>query len=321
MLPVFINLTLISVLACLFMTYVPAWAFLGGLGWGITLLSGGYYLSAKQLSLIFVLNVLLLIGLAGSSNLFFMLIFGAPALVMGVMLSQKRGYYQLQKWGMFTVVLLVSLFLGLAYFLPASSGSANLQLDMEQYVADTIQIAEDSGLLTLYAQQGISPDELKIDLEQTARWSFMHRPAFYYLEAMLAVCLTLRLSRWVSGRIKKGIELHKKPFREEMMPWQLAWLVIMALALWLRGRDTMNNVYYVGSNLLVLAAPITFYYGLANLAYLRNRLQPQRRKMATLVLVGLVLIYTIPNFFFICLLGLFDSLIDYRKLSPAKEAR
>jgi uncharacterized protein YybS (DUF2232 family) len=128
----------------------------------------------------------------------------------------------------------------------------------------------------------------------------------------------LSISAYISRKRKLGI-LARRPFREEIMPWQFAWGIILALTLWLMGRDERTNLYYIGSNLLVIAAPITVYYGLSGLAFRWQKLSSRYKRYALTLLIFVGIITTIPAIIFIGLLGLFDSLLDYRKLRYKKE--
>ena len=146
----------------------------------------------------------------------------------------------------------------------------------------------------------------------------MHLPAYYCIQAILAVYLTLILSSYISRKKKLPI-LSRKPFREEKMPWQLAWVIIIALSLWLWGKDEMLYLYYLGSNMLVVAAPVTVYYGIAGITYQWSKSTPRGRRWILILLTINIVLLPLAAIIFIGLLGLFDSLLDYRKLDHKKE--
>jgi len=81
----------------------------------------------------------------------------------------------------------------------------------------------------------------------------------------------------------------------------------------------MMNLYYFGSNILVIATPITLYYGVSGLTYLWRQATPRTRRWALISLIAICLLLPLAAIFFIGLLGLFDSLLDYRKLDYKKE--
>lgn len=314
----FVYLILASTTAGVVISSFPSLAFVGGIVWGISLLLGGHWTSRKNLILIFGVNILLLYGLTGSSNLFFLLNFGIPSLIMGLLLGEQKGYYELQKWGMLTAVLLTCLIFAWNYN-SGEDSTANMQAEVDQYVEEIYSSPDlNNSLLQLYEQQGISPDEIKYNSALVIRWIIVHQTAFYCIYAILAVYLILILSSIICRR-KKLVILARKPFKEEKMPWQLAWVVIIALSFWLLGRDNMTSVYYIGSNMLAVAAPVAVYYGLAGLAYLWSRSTPRKRRWNLAFLIIFFLIIPLAAIIFIGLLGLFDSLLDYRKVDHKKE--
>jgi hypothetical protein len=300
------------------MSSSPTLAFVSGIVWGISLLLGGYLLNRKLIILIFGLNILLLYGLAGSSNLFFLLIFGIPSFIMCLLLEDQKGYYELQKWGMLTAVLLTSLFLGTTYYYAGDVAITNIQTEFDQYISESVNLPDNSELLNFYEEQGISQEDIQNSIAVVARWKALFQPAQDIILAILAVYLVLTLSAYISRKKKMGI-LTRKPFREEKMPWQFAWVIIGALSLWLWGRDAMTSQYYIGLNLLVVAIPVTLYYGVADLTYQWSKTTSSNRRWMLSFLILFCLVFTLAAIIFIGLLGLFDSLLDYRKLDHKKE--
>ena len=103
------------------------------------------------------------------------------------------------------------------------------------------------------------------------------------------------------------------------MPWQLVWVFIAGLGLWLWGREETSAAYYIGSNILAVIAPIALYYGFAVTLYVLKRM-PIKRNFGLIVLaVVFVTIFTVPIIIMLGLIGLFDALIDYRKIRWQKE--
>ena len=300
----------------------PYLTFIAAIVWGVSLVLGGYYLKGKQIASIFGLNLIILYGLTGNNGLFFALsFFGLPSFLMGYMLGRhQKEYYELQRWGLVSAVLAVSLFLALAYYNVGQAQINNMQLEVEKYMQESLVMTEDSGILKLYEEQGVSRAELKNSITLVAKGLIMHLPAFYYLQSMLTVLIILSLSAYVSRKRSLPI-LTKKPFSEEIMPWQFAWGIILALSLWLWGRDEMNAWYYAGSNLLVILAMVAVYFGLSGLAYRWKNINPRRKNWILILFIIVSLAFTLPAIIFIGLLGLFDSLLDYRKVRTIKEEK
>ncbi|MDD3363460.1 MAG: DUF2232 domain-containing protein [Syntrophomonas sp.] len=318
--PGVVYLVCISSGACLVMGRSPYLTFIAAIVWGVSLVIGGHFLNGKKLALVFGLNLLLLYGLTGNNGLFFALgFYGMPSFLMGYLLGRQKGYYELQKWGLVSAVLAVSLFIALAYYNVDQVQINSMQTEVEKYMQESLVISgDDSSFLKLYEEQGISQEEMKNSIALVARGLVMHLPAFYYLQVMLTVLIILNISTYISRKRSLPI-LMKRPFSEDIMPWQFAWGIIIALSLWLWGRDEMTALYYVGSNLLVILATVTVYFGFSGLAYRWVNMNPGSKKWILTIFIIVSLAFTLPAIIFIGLLGLFDSLLDYRKLRSKKE--
>lgn len=314
-----ISLLLTTSGACLVMSLFPSLAWLGGIAWGIALFLGGHAVDRRLLVSVAGSNVLLLFGLSGNSNLFLIMSIGLPALVMGILLGDGRDFYEIQKWGVLAAVLLVILYWSMAQY----SGDPRVrfwdQSQMETYVAESLNTSQDMGLVEVYMQQGLSREELEQDIVLAARWLYMHLPALYMINVLFGIWLVLRLGAIIGSR--RGLTgLKPKPYAEEIMPWQLSWLIIAALTAWLWGRDELNNVYYCASNVLVVMIPVTAYFGLAVQAYKLGKMKPSTRRWGWAIFMVIALLFTPLAIVFISFLGLFDSLVDYRRLNQKKEA-
>ncbi len=312
-------LVVISSAACLFMGRSPYMTFIAAVIWGVSLIIGGYYLNGKYLALVFGLNLIILYGLTGSTGLFYALgFFGMPSFLMGYRLGRyQNGYYQLRKWGLVSAVLAVSLFLSLAYNF-GELQVATLQNEIENYMHQGLIGSGDTNILKVYEEQGISQEEVENSIALVARGLIMHLPALYYLQALITVLIILSLSAYYCRRRNLPI-LNKRPFSEEVMPWQFAWGIIVGLSLWLWGRDEMTTLYYAGSNLLVILAMVTVYFGLSSLVYRWQIMNPTTKRWTLILFIGASLAFTLPAIIFIGFLGLFDSLLDYRKVRFKKE--
>lgn len=314
----FIKIMLISLGACLVMSVLPPLAAVSGLVWGIILLLGIYWTGHRQMLIIFSLNVLLLLGIGGDRVLFFLLVFGLPSLIMALQLGSQKGYYEVQMRGILSGLLLVSMFMGIAYWVNQGDYIFVTPEEIEAQVDANLVMLDDSGLLRFYEQQGMSREELKGQFTAIYTWSFRHLPAWYYIQTMLAVFVILRLGTYI-GR-NRGLPIPpSKPFAEEVMPWLVAWVVIVGLILMLWGWGGVDAKYYVGSNLVVASFPVAIYFGSATMVYLWRRLSGRARRWWSAIFVLNILFFTVPAIIFLGFLGLFDSLLDYRGLESKKE--
>jgi hypothetical protein len=289
-----------------------------GILWGIVLVVGGYWVSRVSLIAVFIANTLLLFGVAGSSNLFFWAIYGIPSLIMGLLLTRQKGYYELQKWGMTAAALVVCFYMGVLYSPFGSPILSRVQTQISDQIEQSRSL-QDPAFIEIYGQQGITADELKEDAYLVSVWLTKHLPSMYLVQILIVMQIILSFtSYWLH---KKGVHvLQHRPFKEEIMPWPLAWVVILGLVLWLWGRNELTIIYYTGSNILLGAGAIATYYGISNISFWWNKLpMATRRLVLPLLFVSTILLF-VPVMFFVALLGLFDSLFDYRNLYPKKEA-
>ncbi|HEX3011877.1 MAG TPA: DUF2232 domain-containing protein [Syntrophomonadaceae bacterium] len=315
--PAFILYLVLSCLTCLVMINVPSLIFIFALIWGVFLILIGLETNKLKLSAAFALNILLIWAGSGSSTILIYAFFvGLPALVMGYIITEtNRGYYDVLKAGLATAIITGVLLIGFIYIDTDTAKQFNTKID--NYIKANLESYERSGIFELYDQQGIEKSQIEASFYKTAQAIVKHLPALYLLQAILLIVFTLyfasRLARY------RGIHrLDKLPFTCEMMPWQIAWLVIGGLLFWLMG-ESGSNLQLVGSNVLTVLAPISAFFGLSVIAYKLNLLKPSSKRRGILILVILIIFLTIPAFIFLALLGLFDSLLDYRKLRTDKE--
>lgn len=306
--PVFVFYLMVSSLAACLMAVIPQLTFIIAIAWGASLIMSSLYLERIQVLIIFGINVLLLYGIAGGSTVFFYLsFFGAAVLVMAVLSTAHCDYYRLQKWGLITAVIGVSLFMGLIYLNTGEIGMTEMEAQLGSYLQDTLQ---ESGFFDIYEERGISNAEIE---ERLLSSIVRHLPAFYYLQAIMVVFFMLLLASFLS--LKRSIQrLKKKPYVQEIMPWQLVWVVITGLGLWLWGKDQANTIYYIGSNILLVMAPITIYFGLATVVYKLGYKKAAGSKLIIVLIIILSIVFPLSALIFLGLIGLFDSLLDYRKL-------
>ena len=316
--PAFVPLIVLSSLACLALIAAPQLTFLIGIVWGMCLVLGGHFLDRSRYLLLIVLNFMLLLILGSSAALYPMSFFGIPSLVMGLLLNQRKGYYIIQRWGMLAGIIAISLFLAGAYLGAGNQAMQGIEAQLDKYIDESMKWAQDSSLAEIYEERGISQEELQKNIKETARQMIHYLPALYYLECIIGIFLLLLFSSW--GCKRRGLSvLQRRPFREEIMPWQMAWVVIAGLSFWLLGRSEMSTLYYAGGNLLLVTLPITAYSGLAGIVFRVGRMKPRSRRWVIALLIIVFLIFSLSIIFFLSLLGIFDSLIDFRKISKPKE--
>lgn len=315
----FVKIALWTSSFALLMAVLPFLTIVTAILWGCSLLLGALYLDRRGLIAVIIINIIIISSLTGLENtIFYLCFFIIPAVVVSLGAQQGSEYYQLQRWGVITAVLAVSLLLGWVYYSTGDLGIAQMEQEMAGQVEETMKYYEDAGLMDLYKEQGVSPEEVKDALLAFMGLAVRHLPALYYLQAIMAVFFIIFLaSFWCQKRNLN--RLIRKPFDQEIMPWQMAWVVIAGLILWLWGRDQLSAIYYIGSNILLISVPIALYYGLTAVVYKIKQFKSGTRRITVIVFVVLSLLFTASAIIFLTVIGLFDSLLDYRRLRTKEE--
>ena len=317
--PLFVKIVLGTSSLAVLMALLPFLTVVVAILWGCSLLLAALNLDQKRLITVIIINIIIVLSVSGlEETLFLLAFFIIPAVVISLGAQQDRDYYQLQRGGVTVAVIAISLLLGGLYFSTGDMGMAQLEQEIAAQVEEIVEYYDDVGLMNIYEEQGISAQELKEALVSFMGAAVRHLPAFYYLQAIMAVFFMLFLaSFWCQKRNLN--RLIRKPFDQEIMPWQMAWVVILGLALWLWGRDQLSTVYYIGSNILLLTVPIALYYGLAAVVYRIRQYKQRTRRIMVIVLAVLSLLFTASAIIFFTVIGLFDSLLDYRRLRTKEE--
>lgn len=317
--PLFVKIVLGTSSLAVLMALLPFLTVVVAILWGCSLLLAALNLDQKRLITVIIINIIIVLSVSGlEETLFLLAFFIIPAVVISLGAQQDRDYYQLQRRGVTVAVIAISLLLGGLYYSTGDMGMVQLEQEIAAQVEDIVEYYDDVGLMNIYEEQGISAQELKEALVSLMGAAVRHLPAFYYLQAIMAVFFMLFLaSFWCQKRNLN--RLIRKPFDQEIMPWQMAWVVILGLALWLWGRDQLSTVYYIGSNILLLTVPIALYYGLAAVVYRIRQYKQRTRRIMVIVLAVLSLLFTASAIIFFTVIGLFDSLLDYRRLRTKEE--
>lgn len=169
---------------------------------------------------------------------------------------------------------------------------------------------ESSGFDEYYAAQGLTQTVIKEYFDKFMQGLATLRPGLYILEGWLRILLGIIFGSFV---LRSRNLLSSPPFRIQRMAWQLDWVIIAGLTLWLVGDHwSMGTINQIGANLIFLMTPIAFYFGLSLTFYL---IRHWKIRVWLLVLMALVMMFLpTQTCLFITVLGVFDPLIDYRNL-------
>lgn len=305
---------LLSAAECFLLTLFPALNFIIIILWGATLILAGVYLDRRQLIIIYLADLVILFLFLGSeSTMVIMLFFGIAGLTMSYLANAGKNYYFIQGSGMIAAMISVSLFLFLFYFGSDQTGSAQLDTELNIYMQEALDEFAQTDLFQLYKEQGITIEEMRAVFKQVAVIIYHHLPALYYLQAIMAVFFMLFFAHLASQTLSIN-RLRKKPYIMEIMPWQLVWVFITGIGLWLWGREGTSAIYYAGSNILAVMTPVAIYYGFSVCWYVFTRIPIKRKIWFIALIVFVIIAFTLPIIILLGLLGLFDALLDYRKI-------
>lgn len=316
---VFILFLLLSCTLCYLMAAGPAFALVVAIVWGAILIIGGKHLQRPQLLVIFAVNIAVIYYLGGLVfSLFIMALSGLAMMIMSYMLWRGARYYELLRAGIAIAVVGLSVFLGITLFQDQEDWKQGVQNEINTYIEESMQDFDKSGLAELYAEQGITRESFIENAQKVSGAILNHLWAIFYLQVIMTVFFALLLAVFINR--KSGDErLKKKPFSQEIMAWQLVWVIIAGLALCLWGNQQGNDqLFYIGSNILVVLVPVTVYYGLAAVIYKIGQMRPTARRWFTVILVILGTFFLPSALIFFSIFGMFDALLDYRKLRIEK---
>ncbi len=309
----YLGITLLVSVAAL---AAPAMSMLLALLWGALLIAAGLHLEKRTLLILYLVNLVVMAIAGGPGNLLYLLaFFGLPAMLMGFFTMQRHDYYFTRRWGVAALVAGVSIYLGALYYF---NGGEYLAGQVKDMVAQASGYYDTQGWAKIYQQLGLSEEQFRQGIEGAAVNLARHLPAIFYVQGLLAVFLMLWLASFFTWN-QLAIRLKKRPFAQELMPWELVWLVILGLALWLYGWDERGLTYYTGSNILVVMAVISFYYGLASLVFRLKHERGRGRSWMLFLVVMLALFFPLSALGFLCILGIFDSLLELRKPFSGQE--
>jgi len=267
-------------------------ALAAGGGWGVLALAGALALLSYFLE-------------PAGVGVFFLPL-GAGGLLAGMLLP--RAWRPGRVWFL-SVVLTVILAAGvLAFLTPLGVFSfADLEKEMAAYW---------QSMASLYEAQGI-PEAVYQEYVQILTSAFKRLlPALLFLEAAAMVTVNFAAAYLLARRWKIAVgEL--PPFREWQMPWYAAWGVILGLAAWLGGDFWgISWLLALGQNVLVAYLPFLLLFGTAVAVFYYHRSSLPVWLKVGLVILGLFYIHVAGAL--VLALGVFDPLLNYRKLGRSK---
>lgn len=240
----------------------------------------------------------------------FLVLIGMPSIAIALAVSQFGMFGKVVSYGFVGGILGFLVYWGYLALLGEHLAIHPVESFFAGYYTLAMEAWDMTDLGEIYTKYGLTKNML-------AQWfkSFLNslttiRPGLYIIGGWAQILLGLVSAKIVLG--SRGY-LIREPFANQMMPWQLDWVMIAGLAAWLAG--TQWNIKWpvqAGANVIFLIAPIAFYFGLSLLVYVFQRWDIKAWLIWGLIL--LLLFMPVQAFFFIAILGIFDPLIDYRDL-------
>jgi hypothetical protein len=293
------------------LAYLPQW---GGL-WGvlsITVLTVSGKRGPGFTSVIALSVIAVTIAAARTESLAFLLLSIIPGVVAGYFVTRSASLGRVLAGGFAAGVLgfgLVWLYQFFAQGIPL--GLHSIETAFADYFNHTfLPTLEISGFSEYYDSQGLTKPMLKELFQNFLQGLAGLRPGLYILESWIRILLGVAFAKFL---LRKQGWIFSPPFSLQRMAWQLDWVIILGLALWLSGQQwSQGLITQTGANVIFLMTPFAFYFGLSLTAYL---IRHWKIRPWLLVIIGLATIF-LPTqaLLFITMLGVFDPLIDYRNL-------
>lgn len=201
-------------------------------------------------------------------------------------------------------LLLLFLFMGGGFLVPG---------EVEPMVDQYLEFYEQNGFLKPFLAQGISQEELRQQLSQMVALVIALIPGALFIGSLVTAGITYLMARLVLRRLGyKLVEL--TPFRNWRLPWYTIWGLIIGLAALLAG-DYWEQKFLIlmGQNIIYVYLPFLLLSGITVVTYYYYKwpLSP----LVKGIIIALIIInlpITIPT---LLLIGTFDPLFNYRKLS------
>ncbi|MDS1030560.1 YybS family protein [Bacillota bacterium LX-D] len=238
--------------------------------------------------------------------------YGGAALVYGYALRNHWSFGKTLFYGSMAAIGGTIGALGLFF---ALAGFSPLQFDLQGVVNSSLQMYRQMGVLEKFSQKGISEAELRQMVTQMVTFIQAVIPAYMLLSSLANALLSLLLSRKILQKLRIPIP-KAAPFSQWKLPWYFIWPFILGLGAWLftdyLGWPPLKTV---GQNIVIFYFPIFTFIGIAVVKYYFQKID------LLLIKLGLILlaVFNLPvSISFLILLGMFDTVLDYRRLGKSK---
>lgn len=185
--------------------------------------------------------------------------------------------------------------------------------EMEGLIDETMEMYRQLGLLDPLLEQGTTEEEIRGQLMQMLGLVVALIPGAMFLSSLVSAGITYLLARLIIKRL--GYDVKPIPsFRYWQVPWYTVWGLIVGLALFLAGDyGGYKPVRLIGQNIIYIYLPLLLINGLsvATYYYYKWPLSPFIKGIG----LALMIINLPITVVFLMIVGAFDPLFNYRKLS------
>ena len=187
----------------------------------------------------------------------------------------------------------------------------DFRLSFEEYMTE---IYSDPSVAELAVAEGMS---VTAYIRELTTMMSQILPSFYFISVMLAAAVNYLAAQAYLKKRSREIRL-LPPFSEWHLPWWLLWGVVLALILLVAGNGFhMEGLVVAAKNVFICFAPV---FLIAGISLLRYYFVKWRLSGGIQVLLWLVLLFFASfGAVFLILLGLADTVLDYRTASERKK--
>ncbi len=256
---------------------------------------------------------------------FLLMIFTNP--IRGLLLVIQMGFVGLlygygfkNKWSPGKIIILGGLVVVMATL--AAFGLTMVILGVDAVGWHQELLAQADAAIEMYRNLGlidsaVSEEEMREVMDSFIQFITLVIPGILVTGSLMTALLNFLVVRVILRRLGEEVE-PIPPFRQWQLPWYFIWGIIAGLALLLVGDYYGNQLWKtIGINILYIYFPILLLTGLTVLAHFNHHLNIPRWIKIVLVIVLLL------NFPFAMILiasiGLFDPLLNYRRLNKGSQ--
>lgn len=249
------------------------------------------------------------------SGLALVLEYGIVGLIYGYAFRNKLSVGKTLFYGCVATVIGTMLVILISFALTGFSPDY-LQSQAQEAMDMTMEMYEQMGLIEQLAERGLSEEQIQSTMQGLLTVIIYLIPGFMIVSSLSSAFLSFYVSRLVLKKMHISLP-DIPPFKTWRIPWYYIWGFIAAFGLFLLGDYAqIKAAKIIGQNVMLVYAPIFFVIGMAILNFYLNKFNVGKP------IRSLIVIMTLLNFPFAFMLfaslGMFDTLIDYRRLGERK---